>query len=227
MTDLDILYEDDEIIVCHKPAGIATQTKRLGKPDMESLLKNYRARKQEPPYIGIIHRLDQPVEGVMVFAKNQRAAAELSKQVKERTIGKHYYAVVKKTEACSLKKQGVLKDYILSDERGNVSRIVKKDTPKAKEAVLEYRIIGQAQELLCADILLHTGRHHQIRLQFSNAGAPILGDTKYGNEKNIHLALCAYRLEFLHPGTKASMDFCVPPKGSLFAGFLDNIGNMA
>lgn len=226
MTDLDILYEDDDMIVCHKPAGVATQTKRLGKQDMESLLKNYRAGKQEPPYIGIIHRLDQPVEGVMVFAKSQKSAAELSKQVRERTIGKHYYAVVKKTETCSLEEQGILRDYILSDERGNISQIVTKETQKAKAAELEYRIIGQTEELLCADVLLHTGRHHQIRLQFSNAGAPILGDAKYGNEKNTHLALCAYRLELQHPRTKENMDFCVLPKGSLFAGFLDNIGNI-
>ena len=93
MIDIEILFEDKDILICRKPAGVATQTKRLGQQDMESLLKNYRAKKGEPPYIGIVHRLDQPVEGVMVFAKNQQAAAHLSKQVQDRVIGKYYYAV--------------------------------------------------------------------------------------------------------------------------------------
>lgn len=226
MTDLDILYEDDDIIVCHKPAGVATQTKRLGQQDMESLLKNYRARKEEPPYIGIVHRLDQPVEGVMVFAKNQKSAAELSKQIKERTIGKHYYAIIRKAEDSVLSDRGILKDFLLSDEKSNVSEIVPEGTPKAKVAELEYQVVGQAGDLLCVDILLHTGRHHQIRLQFANAGAPLLGDAKYGNEKNAHLALCSYRIEFGHPKTGKNMDFAVVPKGLLFGRFLDNTGNM-
>ncbi len=227
MTDLDILYEDDDIIVCHKLAGVATQTKRLGQQDMESLLKNYRAGKKEPPYIGIVHRLDQPVEGIMAFAKNQESAAKLSKQIKERTIGKHYYAIIRKGEGSVLSNHGILKDFLLSDEHSNVSEIVPKGTPKAKTAELEYQVIGQAEDLLCVDILLHTGRHHQIRLQFANAGAPILGDVKYGNEKNAHLALCSYRIEFRHPKTGENMDFAVVPKGLLFGRFLDNIGNMA
>ena len=87
MNKFEVIYEDDVVLVCYKPAGIATQTKRLGQQDLESLLKNYRAKKKETPYIGIVHRLDQPVEGVMVFAKTQKAAAELSKQVQQRSIG--------------------------------------------------------------------------------------------------------------------------------------------
>ena len=93
MNTFEVIYEDGSILVCYKPAGIATQTKRLGQQDMESLLKNYRAKKKETPYIGIVHRLDQPVEGVMVFAKTQKATAELSRQVQQRSIGKRYYAI--------------------------------------------------------------------------------------------------------------------------------------
>ena len=89
---LQVIYEDDEILVCYKPAGVATQTKRIGQQDMESLIRNYRARKKEQPYVGIVHRLDQPVEGVMVFGKNPTATAFLYKQVQERSIGKNYYA---------------------------------------------------------------------------------------------------------------------------------------
>ena len=103
----EIIFEDNDIIVCHKPAGMATQTKRLGQQDMESFLKNYRASKKEEPYIGVVHRLDQPVEGVMVFAKNPKAATALSKQVQQRIIGKHYYAVCTKKahEQLQLHKQ--------------------------------------------------------------------------------------------------------------------------
>ena len=102
MTQPEIIYEDDDILVCHKPAGVATQTKRLGQKDMESILKNYiavnnrKAGRMQPPYIGIVHRLDQPVEGVMVYAKTPQAAAKLSAQVKKRFVGKHYYATENK-----------------------------------------------------------------------------------------------------------------------------------
>ena len=121
MKNLEIIYEDNDIILCHKPAGVATQTKRLGQQDMESLLKNYRAKKGEPPYIGIVHRLDQPVEGIMVFAKNQKAAAFLSKQIQEKIIGKYYYAV----SACKPEKEsGVLEHYLITDKKTNFTQVV-------------------------------------------------------------------------------------------------------
>lgn len=151
----EIIFEDKDIIVCHKPAGMATQTKRLGQQDMESFLKNYRASKKEQPYIGVVHRLDQPVEGVMVFAKNPKAAAALSKQVQQRIIGKHYYAVCTKTvhtqlqpqeqtEELSLGNTGTLTDYILTDKKNNISKVVSPEdankNPQAKRAVLDYEV---------------------------------------------------------------------------------------
>ena len=142
MNSLDIIYEDADIILVHKSAGVATQTKRLGQQDMESLLKNYRAKKGETPYIGVVHRLDQPVEGIMVFAKNQKAAAILSKQVQQHVIGKYYYAV---TECIPTEPKGVLEDYLLTDKKTNVTQVVNADVPEAKKAKLEYEVVEEKE----------------------------------------------------------------------------------
>lgn len=215
---LEIIYEDDDILVCRKPAGVATQTKRLGQQDMESLLKNYRVRKGEPPYIGVVHRLDQPVEGLIVFAKNQKAAASLSKQVRERIIGKHYYALVACGEEIPVTESWTtLLDAMICDRKTNISCIVPEGTPGAQKAVLEYRVVWVRGGRALVDILLHTGRHHQIRLQFSHMGWPLVGDRKYNGQtpdagsKPESLALCSYRLEFTHPSTGKRMDFSVEP----------------
>ena len=209
MRSPQIIYEDSEIIVCHKPAGMATQTKRLGQQDMDSYLKNYRASKNEPPYIGIVHRLDQPVEGVMVFAKNKEAAADLSKQVQERIIGKHYYAVCLDNSKSDLQSgdKARVEDYMLIDKKNNVSRIVLSDTPHAKKAVLDYEVIRKEHNKMFFEITLHTGRQHQIRLQLSNIGYPIIGDIKYGGIPNNQLMLCSYKLEIEHPKNHKRMEF--------------------
>ena len=236
MKNLEIIYEDNDIILCHKPAGVATQTKRLGQQDMESLLKNYRAKKGEPPYIGIVHRLDQPVEGIMVFAKNQKAAASLSKQIQEKNIGKYYYAV----SACKPEKEsGVLEHYLITDKKTNFTQVVEENSEKkdAKFAKLEYRVVQTTEEKTVFDIKLHTGRQHQIRVQMAYIGCPLIGDEKYGlnlqtleskvahegmlsKRNNLHgknnLALCSYRLQFQHPTTKKMMDFSILPKGKVF-----------
>lgn len=223
MNTFEVIYEDEEILVCYKPAGIATQTKRLGQQDMESLLKNYRAKKKEAPYIGVVHRLDQPVEGVMVFAKTQKAAAELSKQVQQRTIGKKYYAVaIHEAEESQNSEYVTLTDYMIFDQRKNVGQIVSENTKDAKKAVLEYGICGERDDLVMLDITLHTGRHHQIRIQMSNAGYPLVGDQKYGvslENGGDRLALCSYSLEFKHPLTKKDMKFEIEPRNPVFSGF--------
>lgn len=220
--ELEILFEDNDILVCRKPAGLATQTKRLGQQDMESLLKNYRAKKGEPPYIGIVHRLDQPVEGVMVFAKNQKAAAHLSKQVQDRVIGKYYYAV---SQSEPSEKEGVLENYLLTDKKTNYTRVIDKrsvtDLRKdAKYAKLEYKSVGNKEEKTLFEIKLHTGRQHQIRVQMANVGCPLVGDSKYGEAGDKEqLALCSYKLEFEHPTKKIPMTFEIKPIGKVFIEF--------
>lgn len=194
MGKLDIIYEDNDIIVCCKPAGIATQTRRIGQQDMESFIRNYRAAKNEPPYVGIVHRLDQPVEGVMVFAKNQKAAASLSRQIKEHTTEKYYRAAsrgqgVSGTAVEEEEAWHTLTDYISFDKRTNTSKITSEKDRLAKKAVLQYRVISvtpdrDSSQNECIrtefDIKLLTGRHHQIRLQLAHIGYPLIGDTKYG-----------------------------------------------
>lgn len=225
----EILFEDKDLLICHKPAGVATQTKRLGQQDMESLLKNYRAKKGEPPYIGIVHRLDQPVEGVMVFAKNQKAAAGLSKQVQDRVIGKYYYAVsASRTEA----NEGVLEDYLFTDKKTNFTQVVDKETgenrlKEAKYAKLEYKVVETKEDKTLFDIKLHTGRQHQIRVQMAHMGCPLVGDGKYNVQQDIEgksnfntgLALCSYKLEFEHPTKKIPMQFKIRPLGEAFSRF--------
>lgn len=190
----DIIYEDNDIIVCYKPAGIATQTRRIGQQDMESFIRNYRAAKNEPAYVGIVHRLDQPVEGVMVFAKNQKAAASLSRQIKEHTTEKYYRAAsrgqgVSGTAVEEEEAWHTLTDYISFDKRTNTSKITSEKDRLAKKAVLQYRAISvtpdrDSSQNECIrtefDIKLLTGRHHQIRLQLAHIGYPLIGDTKYG-----------------------------------------------
>ena len=245
MNKFDIIYEDKDILLCHKPAGIATQTKRLGQQDMESLLKNYRVKKGEQPYIGIVHRLDQPVEGMIVFAKNTKAAAVLSKQIQNRMIGKYYYAVSKFAPET---EQGVLENYLLTDKKTNVTKVLMKnfdlqddssvcESEKAdlrknsKFAKLEYQVLAQKEEKTLFDIKLHTGRQHQIRVQMAHIGCPLVGDSKYGNQRyedgqgvkspkiRETLGLCSYKLEFQHPSTGKEMVFTIVPKGAVFQEF--------
>ena len=228
MRELEILFEDKDILVCRKPAGVATQTKRLGQQDMESLLKNYRAKKGEQPYIGIVHRLDQPVEGVMVFAKNQQAAAHLSKQVQDRVIGKYYYAI-SGHQPDMYNDQGVLEDYLITDKKTNFTKVVDvdelkkqgKEIPKdAKYAKLEWKRVKDTKDHLLFDIKLHTGRQHQIRVQMANAGSPLVGDSKYGDAgEREQVALCSYKLEFEHPTKKTPMKFEIQPIGKVFIEF--------
>ena len=225
--EIEILFEDEDILICRKPAGVATQTKRLGQQDMESLLKNYRVKKGEPPYIGIVHRLDQPVEGIMVFAKNQKAAAHLSKQVQDRVIGKYYYALLAHLPEDD--REGVLEDYLVTDKKKNFTMVVDYDVwkeslenlPKeAKYAKLEYKWLKSGNNKALLDIKLHTGRQHQIRVQLANVGSPLIGDSKYGEAKEgEQLALCSYKLEFEHPAKKIRMKFEIQPVGKVFGEF--------
>lgn len=227
-----IIYEDDIVIVCHKPAGLATQTRRLGQPDMESFLKNHVALagnstgKGVLPYIGIVHRLDQPVEGVMVFAKTPKAAADLSDQVRTHSFGKKYYALVQLpenvayfTKASGLPESGTLEDWILFEKAKNTSAVVPEKTGGAKRGILDYQVLGQKNARALLDITLHTGRHHQIRVQLAHLGTPICGDRKYGKAVSGSPALCSYHIDFEHPVDGRRMAFEIVPENVLFHGF--------
>ena len=181
-----ILYEDKDIIVCHKMAGIAVQSARIGEKDLVSMLNNHLMeqadQRMEP--VRVVHRLDQPVEGVMVLARTKEAAAALSAQAAGTDMQKTYVAV---TRGVLPKVEGQLTDFLLRDGKTNTSRVVDRKTPGAKKASLDYRILSvqttEAKQSL-VEIHLHTGRHHQIRVQFAHAGTSLVGDNKYGSMSN-------------------------------------------
>jgi 23S rRNA pseudouridine1911/1915/1917 synthase len=215
--NIPILYEDEDILVCRKPAGVSVQTKRLGQADMESLLRNYRASSlkagvradEEATYIGVVHRLDQPVEGIMVFAKTKEAASGLGRQIQGKLVDKRYYAM---TDGVPEQKKGVLEDDLLRDGKTNFSAVVERGTAGAKRARLSYEVLEHDSERAILRILLETGRHHQIRVQLSHAGWPIVGDSKYNFKEHLKpsgngLLLCSYYLAFRHPKTHRRMEF--------------------
>lgn len=236
----EILYEDGDILVVRKAAGLATQTARAGQQDVISELKNHLeenleltevSEKRRLPYLGVIHRLDQPVEGLLVFGKNRRAAADLTRQLQTKeeggTFSKQYYAVICGNPADA---EGELTDYLYKKEGNRAAVTAEGEHPGARRAVLRYTILKRRPEegLALADIQIDTGRFHQIRAQMAHAGMPILGDSKYGNEKSRELArslgiqnvaLCAYCLEFMHPDSKKEMKFQIRPHGRAFSFF--------
>lgn len=208
LKNLNVIFEDETVIVCYKEPGIPSQTNKVGQMDMVALVANYRSRNGQEAYVGLVHRLDQAVEGVMVFGKTKEATANLSKQSQERTMTKQYYAIVGKHP---VPDKALLTDYLLRDGRNNVSAVVKEGTKGAKKAQLEYEVIKEHPKGTLLRVTLYTGRHHQIRVQLSHAGYPIVGDRKYGqmqeNEGYRPLSLGAYRLCFQHPKTGEYMEF--------------------
>jgi 23S rRNA pseudouridine1911/1915/1917 synthase len=225
---LNILYEDDQIIVVEKPVGIESQSNRTFEPDMVSEVKkhiNSLSPKKGEPYVGVIHRLDKPVGGILVFGKTKEAAGALSKQVSGHQMEKKYLAVI-----CGkpVDNFGTYVDYLWKDGKNNISKIVDKGITDAKRAELSYRVLeeqeGEEGPLCLVEIDLKTGRHHQIRVQFSGHGIPLLGDLKYNpagpkvaGQRNV--ALCAWKLAFTHPGNKKKMEFTVKPQGTIFNKF--------
>ena len=225
-----ILFEDTSILVIHKPAGIAVQSARVGQMDVESELRNYIKRNGTAnPYIGLVHRLDQPVEGLLIVAKTKAAAAKLTKQLTAGSLNKKYVAVVS-MESNQIEISGKFTDYIIKD--GQVARIIESNVqnPKdAKKACLHYTLLQRTDNLALSDIEIETGRFHQIRCQMAHHGMPLLGDAKYGSSMSTALsrkagirnvALCANRIAFKHPVTGEIMKFEVQPENSAFSKFL-------
>ena len=206
--NISILYEDNHILVVNKPANMPVCEDSSKDIDLLSKLKEYIKIKYNKPgnvYLGLIHRLDRPVEGIMVFAKTSKAASRLSNQIGQKLFKKTYYAVVEN----NLNKEGTLINYLYKDEKTNTSYVTTED--KGKKSILEYTLINKKDNLNLVKINLLTGRHHQIRVQFSNNNNPLYGDHKYN--KNIkkddksNIALIAKKLEFYHPTTKELLTF--------------------
>ena len=207
---LKVIYEDNHILVVEKPPNIPSQSDKTNDLDMLTICKTYIKEKYNKPgnvYLGLVHRLDRPVGGIMIFAKTSKAASRLSNQVREKIFQKKYLAVV---DGKVVNKTGILEDYLYKDERNNISKVVKKEKKNAKYAKLEYKLItyDEVKDLSLLSINLYTGRHHQIRVQLSNFGHSIFGDQKYGTRgKGKQIALWAYELEIEHPIKKEKMKF--------------------
>ncbi|MFI3238549.1 MAG: RluA family pseudouridine synthase [Lachnospiraceae bacterium] len=222
-----ILYEDEAIYVIYKPAGIAVQASRIGEMDVEHELLNYSVRKDKNAYVGIVHRLDQPVEGVLVVARTKQVASQLSKQLLDSVLNKKYHVISyvshsKKTLTTS-ETWISLEDYML--KKGKISVVVPSQTPDAKIALLRYKLLDQREETAFLDVEIQTGRFHQIRTQFASRNLPIVGDMKYGTEQSLEyskkqgiktVALCAYQISFVHPVTRKSMEFSIRSENPAF-----------
>ncbi len=214
MDKLNVIYEDNQIIVVEKEPNIPSQSDKSGDVDMLTLVKQYIKEKYNKPgevYIGLVHRLDRPVGGVMCFARTSKAASRLSEQVRNKTLKKIYIAVV---DGRIEEKKGVLEDYLYKDERHNISKVVSKEKKNARLAKLEYEVLNydEKRNLTTVKIKLHTGRHHQIRVQFANFGHSLFGDQKYGTRgRGKQIRLWAYELTLEHPVKKELMTFKSEP----------------
>lgn len=240
-SSIDYLYEDEDLLVCHKMAGMATEGARAGRMDLVSAARNYLARKDKmntkgrqrnlPPYVATVNRLDQPVEGVIVLAKTKKAASDLAQQIKEHRTDKYYYALC---YGIPDEKKGHLTDYLIRRADNGLADIATDDKVETiggepKKAELEYEVIATKEEIALLKIHLLTGRFHQIRVQLGSRGYPVLGDDKYGNEKSREYAmkanikdvcLVAYKYVFRHPSTKKKVEFEITPKNAAIGELL-------
>ncbi len=206
--ELNIIYEDNHIIVVEKPANIPSQEDRTGDLDMLRIIKEYIKDKYNKPgnvYLGLVHRLDRPTAGLMVFAKTSKAAARLSEEIRNDRMKKKYRAIVKG----NLNNEGIMEDYLKKNSRINKSFVTNREDKNGKLAKLEYKKIKYNKEnnTTIVDINLITGRHHQIRVQFAERGHPVYADSKYDKPYKTNLKLYAYYLSFKHPVKDEILEF--------------------
>lgn len=215
MTEPIILFEDNHIMVVLKPQNMPSCADESKDLDMLTVIKDYVKKRDEKPgnvYVGLVHRLDRPTGGVMVYAKTSKAAARLSEQMKTGDFVKKYYAVLVGTLN---KKQQTVTNYLKKNVINNMVYVCGQSVEGAKFAELEYKVIEEKAGLSFTEITLHTGRSHQIRVQMSHLGCPVYGDMRYGGENAVkgNLALWATSLSFTHPVTKERLTFKIePPK---------------
>lgn len=213
MSQLEILYEDNEIIACVKPVGVLSQADKKGRGSMISLLMEHSGGEIYP-----LHRLDKDVSGVMVYAKTKTSAAFLSKEIAENRFKKEYLAIVHNSPE---KKIDRLTDLLFKDSTKGKSYVVKRERKGVKKAVLDYELLKttvyENNTLSLIKVLLHTGRTHQIRVQFSHRKMPLIGDKKYGAcDEFRQIGLFSYSITFTHPKTKETVSFTKPPHNNLF-----------
>lgn len=221
-----ILFEDNHLIIINKRSSQIVHSDKTGDVSLEEMVKHYLKTKYNKlgnVYCGLVHRLDRPVSGVVMFAKTEKALVRLNKMMKEHQIHKTYWAIVRNN---NIKPKATLVNFLVRNEKQNKT-FVTKDTNKGKYAELDYEVLKKSDNYQLLKVNLKTGRHHQIRVQLSNIGCPIKGDLKYGFErsnKDASISLHARELEFLHPVKKEQIKIIAPlPKDSLWQWFDENI----
>jgi len=208
-----ILFEDNHLLVVNKPNNVPVQEDESGDNDFLNILKKYLKEKYNKPgnvFLGLVHRLDRPTSGVMVFAKTSKAAARLFESIQAGEFEKNYLAVV---VGCPKDEKGTLVHYLKKNTITNTVNVVPSGTIDAKRAELNYKVLESGEKISLVEIELLTGRGHQIRVQFSNFGFPVFGDARYGSDiaKGHNLALHSAKLKFLHPISKDAMTFVCHP----------------
>ncbi|MBQ8074132.1 MAG: RluA family pseudouridine synthase [Clostridia bacterium] len=217
----DILYEDNHVIVAVKPPNMLSQADQTGDTDLLSILKEYiRTTYQKPGnvYLGLVHRLDRPVGGLMVFARTSKAAGRLSEQMRTHEMGREYLCI-----ACGeMEDSFTLTDYLRQDPIRNRVVVCEADEKDGKQAILHGRTLSRRDGTSLCALKLETGRKHQIRVQMSHAGAPLWGDNRYGGGiPGQQIALWGYKLSFRHPTTRKLMRFYVMPEGNVWSLYRD------
>ena len=223
ITDQDVLYEDNHLIAIYKRAGWLVQGDDTGDPSMDEMVKTYIAEKYNKPngaFLGVVHRLDRPVSGVILFAKTSKALERINKMFKERDMDKTYWAVVRQKPSMM---EGNLQHFLIKNPKKNITTAYNTDVKGSQKAELNFKVLGYQNEYYLIEVDPITGRPHQIRVQLSTLGSPIVGDNKYGyprGSRKRSIALHALRLKFIHPVKKETIEIFAPlPKDGFWEKF--------
>jgi 23S rRNA pseudouridine1911/1915/1917 synthase len=221
---MTVVYEDNHLIIVNKSAGEIVQGDKTGDVPLSETVKAYLKEKYQKPgnvFVGVTHRLDRPVSGLVVLAKTSKALSRLNEMFRSSQVRKTYWAIVKRQPP---QPEGELTHYLVRNEKQNKSYAYDREVPGSKKAILHYRLIGRSQHYFLLEVDLKTGRHHQIRCQLAKMGCPIKGDLKYGSERSNpdgSICLHARRVSFIHPVSKEEIVAVAPvPPGNLWAGFV-------
>lgn len=220
---MDVVYEDNHLIIVNKSSSEIVQGDKTGDKPLAEMVKEYIKQKYHKPgnvFLGVVHRLDRPVSGLVVFARTSKALARLNEMFRTKEVHKTYWAIVGN---CPPTEEGELVHWLVRNEKQNKSYAYDKEKSEAKKAVLDYRLIGRSERYFLLEVDLKTGRHHQIRCQLAKMGCPIKGDLKYGSPRSNpdgSICLHARRVRFVHPVSKQEIDVEAPvPEGNLWHSF--------
>ena len=220
---MDVVYEDNHLIIVNKSSSEIVQGDKTGDKPLAEMVKEYIKQKYHKPgnvFLGVVHRLDRPVSGLVVFARTSKALARLNEMFRTKEVHKTYWAIVGN---CPPTEEGELVHWLVRNEKQNKSYAYDKEKPGAKQAILDYKLIGRSERYFLLEVDLKTGRHHQIRCQLAKVGCPIKGDLKYGSPRSNpdgSICLHARRVRFVHPVSKQEIDVTAPvPEGNLWHSF--------